>query len=452
MEDGFGSVRRVIVGAAQMFSSNAIVSLLGLINMVIFARYLGTDDFGAALAVVATIGALTGWGGLGLEEFLSIDAARETGEGRDGTSRRLLRQYVGIRVLTTAILTIGLLSVGGAYLGPRLGVSSGSLRVALFLLVVGQSFSFVSKTVFFSYQRFKLVAGASVVEALTRTAVALALFLGAGRTPVIAILAYGAGACAGVFAFLPALRGLLTRQVLNHEEGLTLRRAVSGHGKWALVANLIKRGADPVPDVLLAGVAGPAALATYRVASRLVEVIQLPINVVGEVLAPVVASNLASARELTARITKYCLGLAVVLTAAGLLLARPLIVALFSPAYEQSAVVALVLMPAVVSVALRIRQRPLMASLRRQDLLLLSYVLVVPLEIGFAGLATILWGVVGFAAVRVGATFAIFGVREYQLRRAGQGIKFRESFKVDSFDWLIVRKAVTKVVSKVAPH
>jgi O-antigen/teichoic acid export membrane protein len=259
-------------------------------------------------------------------------------------------------------------------------------------------------------------------------------------------MAYGASSFLAGTLFLPRVWFLLTQRISNAEEGLRLMDAVRQHGKWSILLTATKKTGDALPNIVLASVAGTEFVAIYHVAASYINVLQTPINSIGQVLGPVIANEFDSAQLIVERVTKYGIILAVPLSLFGAILAQWLIPSLFSGSYENSVKVAVILAPMIISGALRSSQRALLYALRRQDLALSSYALVFVFDVSLSAVMAWQWSVVGFAVARTAATFFIFIVREYQLRRLGRGLPTAKVLHLDEFDRSILRRLVTRFI------
>jgi len=419
---------------------------------MVLARYLGIEEYGTALIVLATVGLFIGWTGLGAESFLGTDIARELGEGRDGTAQGLVRRYVALRLGTTLGLVVGFLMVGRTFLSGRFSDWSPEMLVAITLLLVGQSLTSINKIAFLSYQQFGPVASLTVIETLVRTLIVIALPFVSWQSASFVVMAYGASTLLAATLFLPRVWKLLTERISNAEEGLQFMDALRQHGKWGILLSATKATGDALPSIVLATVAGTEFVAIYHVAARYITVLQIPINSMGQVLGPVIAHELDSAQPITERVTKYGVILAVPLTLFGAILAQWLIPFLFSGSYEHSVTVAVILTPMIISAALRASQRALLYALRRQDLALSSYALAFVFDVSLSTVMAWQWNVVGFAVARTAATFFIFTVRDYQLRRLGRGLPTTRIFHLDEFDRNILRWLVTRISGRRAGH
>ncbi len=446
LEQRVGPLQRILSGSAQILTSTLSVSLLGLINNILFAHYLGIEEYGIALTAVATVGLLSGWAGFGAESFLGADIARELGEGHHGAARRLLRNYVALRLATTAGLAFGLLTVGRIFLTGTFSDLSPELLPGITLLVVGQSLASTHKVAFLAYQQFGRVARLTVSEALVRTVIVIVLPFISWRSASFAVMAYGASSLLTAALFSPRLWVLLTQRVGDGGEGLRFTEALRRHGKWSILLSATKGTGDALPNLVLASVAGTEFVAIYHVAASYIAVLQIPINSIAQVLGPVIANELDSAQLIAVRVTKYGVLLALPLGLCGALLGQWLIPILFSGSFLSSVTVAVILAPVIVSGALRTSQRALLYALRRQDLALSSYAIAFLFDIVLSAVMAWKWGVVGFAVARMAASFFIFMVREHQLRGLGKGLPTTEVIHLDEFDRNLLRRLVARFI------
>lgn len=430
---------------ALMFTSSA-VTVIGFLSTLVMARYIPSQAFGMGLTAVAAGGVLASWSGLGLESVLVADIARELGEGNQASVILILRQYTIVRFIAAVfILLMAIPGLAGLFL-PRLPVNR-ELVITTVLLVIAQAFYQITSTAFMAYQKFELYGLQNLIRALTRLGVAIMLPLIQWKNGSAVVFAYALGNVIAWGAFAPWLFSKLT-EPLSSKPSLDLWLIFRKHGKWALINTLTKRTLDPFPTFILAGILGTEAVAIFRVASRFVELLSMPISVIGQVLTPIFAERIPSLSELGERVTKYSLWIAVLLTGLTAIIAPISLPLLFGEEYRKSVGIIWWLLPLFFTKALRVRQRPTLYVLRSQRTVWLTYSLSTFAGLGLTALLTWLAGLRGFVSAEVLKTMLVAVTREAALARRNLAISWRHLLTIDDVDKDTLRTAFLLSVKK----
>jgi O-antigen/teichoic acid export membrane protein len=252
--------QRIALGTLARSVGEIVAKVASLVFYVVLARELGQDQFGEfifgmALSAVLFIGA-----GLGLNELLSREVAREPSRVHD-----LFWDVVGIRCLGLLVLP-AVVAIVVALKG-----YSTETAAAIVVISVGIGLDFQSNTLFALFQgleRNHHVATSLIVNRISSTAM------------VVAILAAGGGILAAAIVFtLGSALGIATAFVLLQRYVIRPRRQIH-FDRWpALVktgiplglSGLLLQSVLRLSVVMLGFLASSAAVGDYGAAIRLIE-------------------------------------------------------------------------------------------------------------------------------------------------------------------------------------
>lgn len=441
--DALAEVRQTCRRVVQLSGSGVVSSVFGMASAVLFARYLPPAEYGAALTVIAFCGVVGAWTGLGVEQMLVSDVARARGEGEQETARRLVWEYTFLKLALSGLLIVGLCALG---LTRRLPAQVQPFLWAIALLIGADAVSCIVRTILSSCSQFQLVALLGVGEAAMRLLGACAvgvMTVGSGHhVIVLQSLSLLIPACVVAASYWSSL--LSKPKVAPDREGLLA--VLKAHGKWNLALGVTMSLVDPLPVLILSSVLGREAVAIYHVATRLVGFLQIPLGAAESALAPILAGLGSTGPDLIARVTRYLFVSSVGLMAAGALVAPTAITLMLSEQYRGAVGMSLWLLLEIPSRALRAHQRPVFFILRRQDLVLASYLVAS----GAWMLATLpmTWvlGLTGFALAQVSGGGMVFAIRNRQLRRLGFGVSFRSLWEFDDLDRRALQAGLHKLM------
>ncbi len=336
---------RVLANLGWQTADRVLKVGLGLVVAIALARHLGPDGFGQYSAVLAFVGVFSGLATLGLPQMVvralvradGTDAVRAGGTAADagpGDAQGEILGTAAALVLAGAALA-WLLALGGAAWA-RPGDTDTLLGVA----VVGATLALqVSGVVRWGFESRVAVQPVVMVESVVGVAGALlklALIAAGAPLPVFFwVLLAEAAALALALALLQARRG----------GGFAVWRARAARVRELLLASwplalsgVVLMVQARVDQVLLAELAGDAALGQYGVALRLAEGLVFGAAVLSSTLFPVLVAarreSFAAFHRRLLHAYRACIGAALVVSLPLALLAPWLVPALFGAAYE----------------------------------------------------------------------------------------------------------------------
>jgi O-antigen/teichoic acid export membrane protein/SAM-dependent methyltransferase len=281
------------------YSAVLLSGALGFITVPFLLRGLGTDVYGVWIAALAFSG-IVGAFDFGLEWALTREVAAASGSGDRSRAAPFVRSAA---MLYLAVGTAGglLVAIAGRPLSQRLGIGSSGreLAPAIFWLAGVSLFcSQVSRWgngVLEGMRRFDLTNTLVVVSSLLRTAGTVALVIGGARLLSIAIWYSGVSVLSAIGTLIvviglePCFRSGPMMKL--NEIGAHLGFGVASQTN-ALLTKVIWESAP----VVVAGVAGPAAVVALHIGQRFPMALSLIADRTAGVLFPA-ASELAPASE-----------------------------------------------------------------------------------------------------------------------------------------------------------
>lgn len=439
-------IKNIFWGSSQLLASQVAISFLGFITTLLLTRYLGKVEYGWLLLVMSMVSLFSMFVGFGIEGYLGTDVAREIGEERYGSVKHLLKEYVALKLALALVVFGGLLLASRLYIRATYGEAVSSLLNLASLLILTQCVKGIYSLIFSSHTRFGYLALLNTGEVFCRT-IFIAVAVIAVRSVNSVLLAYFLGSLCSLLIISPLVKRTLPYWGrVQEERGAVLLEGLKKHGKWAIILNITKTSTSQLPNLILASFVNTEAVAIYNVAAKFVSLLEIPLISFQEVLQTTLAKEIRWARGILLHATKYSLAFAIPLCIFAFFTTDRLLVTFFSNKYAEAAFIAKIMLLAIISYALRVAQRPVLYSFRKQNLLLTSYLVVSAVYLGAGTLLTYYFGIVGFAVANTASGFLVFFVRNYLIgRHIGLQITFKEMRTVDEFDRKILKEGFVRL-------
>lgn len=315
---------------------------LGLVYLVLLARYLGPRDFGELNALLAYFTLALIVGSFGLDQLALRDLARE-----ERPSDSVFHTLVGLRLAASVIMGGALALIGWLLGGPGFKHLL-ILGIALIPAGVGS----VHAAGFQARERFGDPAVAATIAAAVMLAAGLAgIFLGASLSFFLWGVV-GAETSRALWLFSRAHGQGWGWRRLDIDWGFARRAVGASASYWVLaVLGVIYFRIDLV---MLDAMVGGEAVGHYASAYRIMDVLALAPALLTGVLFPRFArlqvSDPAGARRLYLSTVRLLVWTGLLIAGVGALLASPLLTFLFSTAYVDATLSLLWLMLALVLV------------------------------------------------------------------------------------------------------
>jgi O-antigen/teichoic acid export membrane protein len=313
-------------GVALTFGTNLAVLALGVATSVVTARLLGPDRFGSyAVAQLFAFIVIT-FSNCGLAPATIYHVSRGT---------HALREVIVNGVLISLAAGAAAMAVGAAFawlFGARLmpGLTPPVFLVAL-LLVPVTHLGTTLRAVLHGQQRFgalSLATAADVAARFVAMVVAVGVLHGGVRGAVAANVAGALVVALGTLAYLrPGLAGARWR----FDPGYL--RASLRYGSKAFLANSMQFLNYRVDMLILNGWHGPVAVGFYSIAVLFAERLGMISGAASTVLFPRVASSADGHTDATPTVARVVFWSTVACALGFLLISRPLVRILYSPAY-----------------------------------------------------------------------------------------------------------------------
>ena len=323
-----GAAQRVLANSAWLYADNLFRLVVSVAIAVWVARYLGPHDFGLLNYATALIAIIGGICSLGLDTTLVKTFLTQTGRPAD-----ILVSTIGGRFLA------GLAGIGAAAIAAR-WLRPGDELAFQVIVLAATALAFYAALPIDALFRARLTmryaavarSGAMAASALFR---AILIVGGAGVVLFAAAPVVEACVCAIVLAVLLRRSGTQLREGTFRPRALAAAVRESWPVWLATVCGLLyMRG-----DLLLLGqLANQQDVGVYAVASKLSEVLYIVPVVLAEALFPhLIRAKGGPAVEYAGRAQLFAdvlVASTIVAVAAGLLIATPLIPAVFGRPYE----------------------------------------------------------------------------------------------------------------------
>ncbi|MFH1060820.1 MAG: oligosaccharide flippase family protein [Pseudomonadota bacterium] len=332
-------------------TSVLVTSAVGLLTTPLLVRLLGADDFGLWLLIMSLefyFGALD----LGLTTALTKHLATRLGSGDRAGAARLAATALCIYLALTVLVGLAYFSMSGWLPGVfnLTPDQAGRARLVIMLLSLPVAASFLARVVeavLLACERHHYLGLVEIVGNLLRLGMIAGLFALKGDLLLLAV-GYGAvNLCVYLLTGLGAWRAgrgwLRPRPHWQPDEARRLWAYVRQFAP-AIVGEVMRNYST---TILLGGLIGPLAVATYGVGSRIMMLslvmLATALGVAMARFAVISTRPAAESRELLLRVSLHA-GLAGGYVALGiLLLARPFIMLWVGPAFSESVEVAQVL-------------------------------------------------------------------------------------------------------------
>lgn len=305
---------------------------IGLVYILILARYLGVEDFGTFNLVISFVLIAVTGSEFGLGRMMARDLARDAA---------LVPSY-----LSTLLPLRGILAVGG-YLALlaviwAVGYSRDTLLFASVaaLALLPTSLGLVLDSLFQARQQMRHSAAADVIVALVQCSIGTAIVVAGGS--LTALFGVGVLSSLAYLAFLAhraRASGYPLRFHLDRELGASLLRKAVPFATCTLLAILASRA-----ELLVLGVVSTAEqVGLFSAAARFPETALLLPAVLVSAAAPVIAQYHTGSREQLRGVylwtLRRVLAVTLALALAGVTLAEGILALLFPPEYSRASLV-----------------------------------------------------------------------------------------------------------------
>ena len=372
------SLRRLFANGSYLFGGSAAAMALALLQTLLLARTLGPADFGIWSGVQAYV--LVAYS---LCTFRTSEpVTRYLVEFRDKGDRSLMELLLGSALATeVATRVLALLSIAATVPWLAGQLPGGDGAIPLYLLIGTMQVCAVFDQVWFSVARdlgrYRAIAVLNAVFPLMRVG-GLAALLGLGQLSLLsagwlmavtgALQAVLTGGClfsAMAEGYGVRLGGMARARVVSRRRELSAFWGFMGATfLWSICSSSIKEA-----DTLILGFFRPAEeVGWYRLAKSLAATVMR----VGEMLSQViyqdfselvVRRDLAEVRRRVILLCRTWLPLVAAGTVVGILLARPVLVLVFGPAFEPSVMPFQILLVASGFVTMVFWVRPIVLAL-----------------------------------------------------------------------------------------
>ena len=403
---------RAFRGALWSYGSFTGVRLLSLASTAALARLLSPRDFGlVALALIFTA-ALDSMRDFGVNEALIV--------ARDDE----VREQANTAFTFTVLLGVGLALVVGA-LSPLAAEFFDQPRLLALLAVLGlnlplRSLGFTHYALAQRSLDFRSRTVAELVDVVVRAGVGIALAV-AGQGPWSLVLGYLAGTIAWTAVLWIAVRWR-PALVLRRSDLSTLVR----FGGALTLVSIIGAVMGYIDNVFVGKVLGPAALGVYSLGYRLPELVVANLSwVAGLVLFPAFATVDRSAlRGPVITAFRYAMLAGLPLAVGVIVLADPLVLALFGPRWSEAAPVIQVLGIAYLGSPISQVTGSAYKAIKRVDVLIKLAALQLPLLVGLLAIF-VDDGIVAVAGCQAGVRVLFISIGVYVAIRV-LGLSARE--------------------------
>lgn len=294
--------KRLLSGGAWALAGRALLALTGLALSALLGRVLSPQDLGVFFLAfsVVMLCAMLSW--LGLEVTVVRLVAESFGLDRPGRARTAVRRVFVLGAVGASTMSIAYLLFGGtlaANLFDAPALATGAVLITGWILVL--AFQNLMAETFRGFNDIRLASifsrsgagyGSLMAGVLLTSGLAL-LWLSKGRVDLttVLILAVGSGLASVVLA-----GWLLVRKVgglpIDEGSGEGVRYARILHITWPLHVHNLALFTLTQADIWIVGAFQPQAeVAIYGAAARLVAMVIIPLLIVNEVVAPLVAEN-----------------------------------------------------------------------------------------------------------------------------------------------------------------
>lgn len=438
-------IKKVFLESSQLFISQVAISFLGFVGTLLLTRYLGKAEYGSLLLVMSMVSLSSMFAGLGIEGYLGTDVARDIGEKRYGKVKHLLKEYVALKLVLVLLVFGGFLLLSKFYIRAVSGAPVFSLLNIASLFILTQGVKDVFSLIFSSHTNFGYLALFNTGEMFCKT-IFMAVAVIAVPSVNFALLAYFLASLCSLLIISPLVKRTLSYWgSVQEERASSFLEGLKKHGKWAITLNMTKTSTSQLPNLILASFVNTEAVAIYNVAAKFVSLLEVPLISFEEVLLTILAREIRRAHSILLHATKYSLAFAILLCTFAFFITDRLLVAFFSNKYVQAAFIAKIMLLAIIAYALRVAQRPVFYSFRKQDLLFTSHLAVSATYLGVGTLLAYYFGVVGFAVANTISGFMVFFIRNYLMgKHVGLQIGFKDVLTVNEFDKKMLKEGLAR--------
>jgi O-antigen/teichoic acid export membrane protein len=413
---GTGTLRRVLAHSGWLLAANGVTGLAGLIQAVIVTRDLGARRYGVLTVVLTVVLVTNRLTSFRMNEFV-VKYVSDAMAGAGPSAAAAAVKFSMLIEIAASLLAFGVV-MAVAPLASNWFVhetdATHLIRLAG-LMVLAMLVTETSYGVLQAFDQFRLQSIVTAVGALlSLAAVAIASALGGGLDAIVLALVV-ATFCSSAILVITVLR------TVRRECGPAWWHVrLSGRWRGALgfaastnvsaTLSLVARDADPL---WLGFFRGPTEVAYYRLGFQLATYVMLPVAQLGQAFYPEIARRAArhdweEFRQLLRRGTALAAVYLVPATAVTMLLAAPVVRALYGPAFAPAAVVLTVLLVGMGFANLYFWSRPALLAMGRPDYPVKVNTGVAALKLVGVLIVIPVYGYIGNAALL--AALYLFGV------------------------------------------
>jgi O-antigen/teichoic acid export membrane protein len=339
-----GIARTIAKNTAFNFIATASDVVINLVVGIVLARSLGTEQYGlySLLMWFLTLALLAA--NLGLGAMATRYIAEAIGRESRDDPKSLIRLTVLSKSFVSVVVTLIIVFSAGFWAEQLAGPDDGGYFMLVAFLLIPNALSFTFRAIFAGFQKYEysayLMLGTNPLRAILVIALAV-LGYGLDELLIANIVAWGFGALVGIFLLrrlvpistfvsAPKLDSAITRRVLKYAlsmTGVLVMEYLLWHQAEVFFIGLYR----PVEEV-----------GFYTLAYKLPSMLMLLIpSVFGIVLLPAIAEqfgrgDMQKLRSIYSLSARYLMILALPLAAAGIALARPIMLLLYGVEYEPS--------------------------------------------------------------------------------------------------------------------
>ncbi len=397
--------------------------------------------------VLSVTGPINSISGLGMDELIVADTAKNLGEKRFGYAKKLLLSFFKIRIIIISLLILAGWFFRTALEG-RYGPAIHEYFFLVVFLVLAQYLRNSFNLVFQIHQKFTELSLLSVLEVLVRF-IAIVIFWQFSILNIrTALLSYVFSAIIPAIIAIPwIIKISFYFYRLPQETAGILWPILSRHGKWQMALDVASSIIANIRYWFIKIFLNTEAVAVFSVAQSMYSAVAslLPMKAV---IFPIIAeksSDLNATRQLVARSTKYSLVFYSVLLFVSLFIA-PTFINIFFPKYVVAIFIFQIMALRLPLNAFSVAQAPLLTVFKEQKYVFFLAIVNAVSVIILSPLLMIRFGLVGAVVEGLITVSLIILMREIYLRKKYglSSINLKSFFIIDQYDKMILRKIMEK--------
>jgi O-antigen/teichoic acid export membrane protein len=294
-------LKNVLSNLAHLLGGKAAAGLMSLVYLVIVARTLGAHDYGVLVLVngyaqfVGSLVAFSGFHGVVRYGALALEA---------GDRPRLARivRFMAMVEFGFGALAIAVAAIAIPFVGPRLGWSADTMRMALpFSLAVLSNTRATPQGLLQVARRFDLIGLHQAVSPVIRLVGTLIVWRAGGGLDgfllVWLLSSVGEGMAMWLLMIGPWRRLLAGERLFGPWRGVV--REAQGFGRFAMITNFditLREFAPNLAPLTVGWLLGPAAAGLLALAQKATATLQQPAVLLGQASYSVLAGQVARRR------------------------------------------------------------------------------------------------------------------------------------------------------------